>query len=273
MAKRSYFTGCSRRRRHRLSRVQWATISGDNRRASVRGFHNGFLACNADETDGTRHVQSDPAVEHNHLFSPHRRGRRVVYWRKKRVGERMISFWSAPADGIPGAGANIWRLAWRRRCPAAGGAAGGVHCPELAAGLPTPRLPAENPRRHRRRCACRTNEDRERHRTTGRGWRSRRPGKRAVRRRYSPTAAPTCGASLSMTVPFADGVKQAQGSRPSCCAYGITVFSDEANPAVAHTDGTEERDDDSECKRVWPLTRRKATTAIGLVDRLWPQGD
>ncbi len=69
-----------------------------------------------------------------------------------------------------------------------------IHCPELAAGLPTPRLPAEilggtggdvlagrarigkrRPRRHRTLSAGR--------------WRSAPPGKRAVRQRYSPTAA------------------------------------------------------------------------------------
>jgi hypothetical protein len=86
-----------------------------------------------------------------------------------------------------------------------------IHCPELAAGLPTPRLPAEI-LGGRAAMSCRTGADRgkrrpRRHRTlsAGRlaGAKSRRRRK-AVRQRYSPTAAQPAAVSLSMTVPLTD---------------------------------------------------------------------
>lgn len=78
------------------------------------------------------------------------------------------------------------------------------------------------------------------------GWRSAPPGKRAVRQRYSPTAALPAAASLSMTVPFADGAKRAAGVAADLLrAHGITVFSDGQIPQLLAWMAQKEQDDDS----------------------------
>ncbi len=76
-----------------------------------------------------------------------------------------------------------------------------IHCPELAAGLPTPRLPAEI-LGGTGGDACRTGADRESdgrdvtgHYQLAAGWRSAPPGKRAVsvtHRRQPYLRQPVC---------------------------------------------------------------------------------
>ena len=127
-----------------------------------------------------------------------------------------------------------------------------IHCPELAAGLPTPRLPAEI-RRHRRRCACRTARIVEATAATSPdiiSWPPRlalsAARKRAVRQRYSPTAAPPAAASLSHDGSFRGRRKAGAGVAADLLrAHGITVFSDGQIPQLLAWMAQKEQDDDS----------------------------
>jgi uncharacterized protein YbbK (DUF523 family) len=57
--------------------------------------------------------------------------------------------------------------------------------------------------------------------------------------------SPPAAASLSMTVPFADSAKRAPAWPPTCCAPGITVFSDGQIPQLLAWMAQKEQDDDS----------------------------
>ena len=160
---------------------------------------------------------------------------------------------------------------------AAGGAAGD---PLPGAGGRSAYAPTAggDPRRYRRRCACRTGADRgkrrpRRHRTlsAGRGWRSAPPGKRAVRQRYSPTAALPAAASLSMTVPFADGAKRAPAwpptySAPTASRYFPMGKSRSCSPGWHRRSRMM-----IQCKRVYDPQESSDGYRV-LVDRLWPRG-
>ncbi len=117
-----------------------------------------------------------------------------------------------------------------------------IHCPELAAGLPTPRLRRRSSAVPAAMCLP---DGRGSWKATAAtspniiswppGWRSAPPGKRAVRQRYSPTAALPAAASLSMTVPFADGAKRAPAwpptySAPTASRYFPTGKSRSCSP-------------------------------------------
>ncbi len=128
-----------------------------------------------------------------------------------------------------------------------------IHCPELAAGLPTPRLPAEilggtggDVRAGRARIVERRPR---RHRTLSAGrlaGAQRRPGSGlsgSVTHRRQPYLRQ---ASLSMTVPFADGAKRAPAwpptySAPTASRYFPTGKSRSCSPGWQQ----KEQDDDS----------------------------
>ncbi len=127
-----------------------------------------------------------------------------------------------------------------------------IHCPELAAGLPTPRLPAEilggtggDVLAGRARIVESDGRDVTEHYQLAAWLALSAPGKRAVRQRYSPTAALPAAASLSMTVPFADGAKRARRGRRPTPRHGITVFSDGQIPQLLAWMAQKEQDDDS----------------------------
>ena len=127
-----------------------------------------------------------------------------------------------------------------------------IHCPELAAGLPTPRLPAEilggtggDVLAGRARIVESDGRDVTGHYQLAAWLALSAAGKRAVRQRYSPTAAPPAAASLSMTVPFADGAKRAPAAADLLRAHGITVFSDGQIPQLLARMAQKEQDDDS----------------------------
>lgn len=153
-----------------------------------------------------------------------------------------------------------------------------IHCPELAAGLPTPRLPAEilggtggDVLAGRARIVEATAATSPDIISWPPGWPSAPPGKRAVRQRYSPTAALPAAASLSMTVPFADGAKRAPAwpptySAPTASRYFPTGKSRSCSPGWHRRSRMM-----IQCKRVYDPQESSDGYRV-LVDRLWPRG-
>ncbi|UMX90898.1 DUF523 domain-containing protein [Klebsiella pneumoniae] len=112
-----------------------------------------------------------------------------------------------------------------------------IHCPELAAGLLTPR-PRRRSSRHRRRCACRTGADRGK---DGRdvtdyqlaAWLALSAAREAGQAALLTDGSPTCGSQSVYDGSFRDGAAGAGVAADPLRPAGITVFSGRANPAVA----------------------------------------
>ncbi|STV77929.1 Purine nucleoside phosphorylase [Klebsiella pneumoniae subsp. rhinoscleromatis] len=143
-----------------------------------------------------------------------------------------------------------------------------IHCPELAAGLPTPRLPAEilggtggDVLAGRARIVESDGRDVTEHYQLAAWLALSAARKRAVRQRYSPTAALPAAASLSMTVPFRGRRKAGAGVAADLLrAHGITVFSDGQIPQLLAWMAQKSRMM-IQCKRVYDP--QEAATAIG----------
>ncbi len=146
-------------------------------------------------------------------------------------------------------GITVRRHSWRRRCPAGSRRAAGDPLPGAGGRSPRPDCRRRS-RQYRRRCACRTGADRgsDGRDVTGHYQLAARLAlsaarEAAVRRRYSPTAALPAAASLSMTVPFADGAKRAPAWPPTYLRTASRYFPMGKSRSCSRM--AQEQDDDS----------------------------
>ncbi|EMA2557398.1 DUF523 domain-containing protein, partial [Klebsiella pneumoniae] len=165
-----------------------------------------------------------------------------------------------------------------------------IHCPELAAGLPTPRLPAEilggtggDVLAGRARIVESDGRDVTGHYQLA-AWLALSAAREAgCQAALLTDGSPTCGsqfvytaalpaaASLSMTVPFADGAKRAPAwpptySAPTASRYFPTGKSRSCSPGWHRRSRMM-----IQCKRVYDPQESSDGYRV-LVDRLWPRG-
>ena len=147
-----------------------------------------------------------------------------------------------------------------------------IHCPELAAGLPTPRLPAEilggtggDVLAGRARIVESDGRDVTEHYQLA-AWLALRAAREAGCQAALPAAA-----SLSMTVPFADGAKRAPAWPPTYSAHTASRYFPTGKSRSCSPGWHRRSRMMIQCKRVYDPQESSDGYRV-LVDRLWPRG-